>query len=192
MSNMRIVFPLLIIAVVVISHLVVGRVTQRRANERLERISHWRHLPTDDRLLAHTEFTKELICDDADRARNAWTFCLSVAAAGLLMIVWLDDNTTTTNKQAVVNCENFRELVDIQNDDYTREIRRLTEFLELPNPADRFRQVPGYEDLPRSVQRVIEGLASQQQASAEEELQVLRSKADTLRDFRAGLDCPGS
>lgn len=201
---MRIAIPLLIIAVVVISHLVVGRITQRRANERLDQIASWKHLPVEERLLAHTEFDKELICDDADRSRNAWTFCLSVAAAGLLMVVWLDDNTQATSSQAIANCRNFRSLVDILGDDLDQDIRTLSQDRsELADEVARtpgdVQGLPGYEDLPRAVQVFLRSLLSAQIAEGQEalasmdaDLRRLRDREDVISNFSGGLDCPSS
>lgn len=197
MRDMRIAIPLLIIAVVIITHLVVGRITQHRANEKLERVQHWKALPIEQRLLAHTEFTEELICNDADRARNAWTFCLSVAAAGLLMIVWLDDNTTQvsaqadeSNAQATENCRNFRTLVQLLGDQYTEEIRELTVVLE-SDPESNFQDFPGYANLAPAVRQLLGAFAAQQVIEAQEDLEHIRHRADIIRDFEDSLNCPG-
>lgn len=196
MSGMRIAIPLLIIVVVIVSHVVVGRVTQRRAADKLARVASWKSLPTEERLLAHTEFTEDLICSDADRTRNAVTFCLSVAAAGLLMIVWLDDNTSQvtaaaeqTNRQATENCRNFRTLVQLLSDEYTTDIRDLTLFLE-GDPEAAFRRLPGYDELDDATRKVISGLAAGQVIEAQDELKIVRNRADIIRDFEDGLNCP--
>lgn len=200
--DVRLVFPLLIIVVVVVTFVVVDKIAKVRMERQLRKVFGWRSLPTEQRLLAHTEFTEDYIRQDANRFRNTVTFCVSVAAAGLLMVVWLADLHQETRDRADENCRHFRTLVNIQAADLDNDIRSATtERDELVAAIDsepvELEDLPGYDELPPAGRVFLQALLDSQVAEAnavidrlDSDIVLLRNREDVISGFTAILDCP--
>jgi len=202
MDDMRILMPVLIIVVVVATYFVAGKMAKARADRQLADVEKWPTLPTDERLTAHTRFTQRFIREEAEHYRNTLTFCVSVASAAFLMVVWMADINEQTREQASANCRNFRTLVALQAGDIDADIRAATDerndlAAALSPQASTLTDIEGYEDLPFSAQTFLQGLLDAQILEAEvalstldSEIVGLRAREDVISGFAETLDCP--
>ena len=206
---MSVVWPVLAITVIVVVWFVSDRISKARATEELREHERWKALPTEERLLAHTEWVQRKTEQWAVARRNTWTFIAIVVAGGALLLAGLQDNTDTVGAQAVqvenqarTNCRSFRQLVQVLNDFTDRDIRALqsrrNELADRLADADTaITEVPGFDQLGPAIQRFVRNIVTSQAEDSEAEIAVLdedlarvRANEDTLSAFALELNCP--
>jgi len=205
----NILWPLLAVAAIVVVWLASDRMSKARAADELRVFEQWKTLPTDERLLAHTNWVERKTQLWAVERRNTWTFIAIVVAGGALLFAGLQDNTDSVGRQAVAvesqarrNCTYFRRLVQVLNDFTDRDIRamqaRRNELADrLSHEEPTLEDIPGYDQLGPAVQRFVLGIvdASAEESAAEivtldEDLARIRRNEDTLSSFALELNCP--
>lgn len=206
---MRLLYAVLILAIVVGAYFVVRYITERNAQEQLDRVEKWRTLPVEDRLSAHTDFTAEFIRRDAVRTTWAITFCLVMFSLVILFSAFIQDLNGAQNRQVDRNTREiaractvdarFRDLLDsgLENDIRVKQEQRDRLADSLSSAAADPSAAGGFDAMPTSVRHWVTNyinlfLANQRTTltQLDADLGALRAQKTAVREFNAGQDCP--
>ena len=205
---MRLLYPILIVIVVVLTHFIADKFTSAAARRQMAEIDKWPTLSVEERLRSHTDFTREFVKDEANRRRNAITFGVGVTLGGALLFAWVDDQaqdirqfaegSRTFTEQTCAAFAGFVQLLDIRVTEEIRVKQNARDDLaqQITDAPTSIEDLPGYDTIGPSLRLLLTASLEQQLEQAEvqlaeqdAELEGLRAYVDDVREFGRELSC---